>query len=652
MVLENYRRRSARVEWVELGYDPGEKASFFKGPCPPEIRFARLDDHRTKKHCNDSRLPDEPYFQQIYAYGFPDPAENIEKDGSISSVSMYAERLNGGTLDDLLALYVNLKEGGTIPETFLWHVMEQLGRAIIFLQTGLTRQDLEPFLSGQTDIKPPRKHNWDVIVHRDIHQDTVRLHYANPDAVDPEATWDDIFPRVVLTSFGKAGKFADKEDWWEHHFDAGESAGPSKPSPSEDIYALGGLLRMMVVCRDHALAGVDDADWNIDRDTRMDDYLGRNLGHLQPDQKAPYSDEFISALKRWEVPVLQLGAPYHEHRGDIMKGDILMELVREAAQRVAGYKQQNIDDLLSFDGECADVSWTRPNPRATDMMPFRPPVGIEGEEVAGKDWLDEAMKTLNGDWHAVKLSYRDFILPDAPFQHPELPPPPSPLAPSNENATGVSEIPPQSITTNGDAQQGTIAETGPVTPSPRPATPTPTSPGSYTSPSVPFPDVSSLPPTPAPWGTTVSTPITALVPTTIPATTTATAPTTPGQISTASTGNTPADGTLATTPTTTPTNIIAPVPTTAAPVLTTTTGHTLALVPATAISVPTVSTGNTPAPNPPAPISPAEQARARAEVARQNRINGIRRAREERERARKEAAQNLSPKRTRSGKGY
>jgi hypothetical protein len=101
-------------EWEQIAFQTA-----YYTLAPAEVCFSTLDDPQV-----EVRLPDEPYFPKLYAYGLPNGKppgrgglynENLATD----VYSLYFKRYNGGTLDNLMGMYGDGDIGAPIPESFI-----------------------------------------------------------------------------------------------------------------------------------------------------------------------------------------------------------------------------------------------------------------------------------------------------------------------------------------------------------------------------------------------------------------------------------------------------------------------------------------------------------------------------------------------------
>ncbi|AEO67602.1 uncharacterized protein THITE_2050376, partial [Thermothielavioides terrestris NRRL 8126] len=350
---------------------------------PGEVRFARLDDPLV-----EARLPDEPYFPELLAYGFPAWPRTFAANAHGSQAdlfSLYFRRCNGGSLSNLMEMYADAAVGAPVPEPFVWHVIEQLTRAVVFLHTGLTRAELD---AGARRAKD----GWVPIVHRTIKADNVLLHFDSLDGGDGGGDpLDRCFPRVVLEGFDQANFTNDAEEWWcPRALASYASQKPQRPECWEDVHLVGELFRRLVTV--HDCARMQDARrqvvsvqpdeepfslrFDVEGDGRLDRHLSRNL-QLGGGKALAYSDELIKLLMKWEIPALQQNLESFFADEDIRKSIpdtkfLLDEVLPLAVKKVKEYRALGFDKLASDadnGGWSADVSWVMPDP-AFERIPY------------------------------------------------------------------------------------------------------------------------------------------------------------------------------------------------------------------------------------------------------------------------------------------
>lgn len=385
---------------------------------PGELRFARLDDALV-----EFRLPDEPYFPELLAYGFPDwkkTFSHTQKDQA-DLFSLYFRHYNGGSLSNLLDMYADPVIGAPVPEPFVWHVIEQLSRAVIYLHTGLTREELA---AGEKRDK--HSLTWKPVVHRTICADNILLHFPE-EAIDGGGDpLDKCFPRIVLEGFDQANFMTDPKEWWGARAlaNAGRRA-LLPPSCWEDLHAVGDVFRRVVTVHDCARPQDIRRDhrpevpvneepyrlrYNVDHDGMLEQYLSMNM-ELEDGQVPAYSDDLIDLLMKWELDALKddPGARFAdddvwEHIPGIKL--LLEEALPLAEKKVKEYRALGYDKLSSSsdpedDGLNGDVSWVVPE-RTFERIPFSNNHGSEEHALAQ---LESDLTYLFGPYIPVWYSY-------------------------------------------------------------------------------------------------------------------------------------------------------------------------------------------------------------------------------------------------------
>ncbi|KAK4203169.1 hypothetical protein QBC40DRAFT_161179, partial [Triangularia verruculosa] len=330
---DQYRRWSIAVEEVkELGSAPCRD---YMGRMPPEITFARLDDPTVKE-----RLPDERVYPELYAWGISNGQAGVKRDEDglfvqADEIALYFKHYNGYNIRSLLAFSTQgpLARQLHIDEIFIWHVMEQLSSAIIYMQTGITREELKEGVTA-------KKEAWRPFAHRNINPEHIYIHfeeesergqlpfteqetYPSQEEQDEQTenllnlSLRSVFPRIVLGSWSQANHLNDKKRFykcnrgersealrkWERGDDSDALddpwAGP-KPELWEDIYLLGALLRRLVTVWDAQFASTWKKGKWIDYEIDLERYKVK--GARGDREGGPeYSSELLDLLEHFEL---------------------------------------------------------------------------------------------------------------------------------------------------------------------------------------------------------------------------------------------------------------------------------------------------------------------------------------------------------------
>ncbi|KAK3376263.1 hypothetical protein B0T24DRAFT_513008, partial [Lasiosphaeria ovina] len=333
--------------------DPNSISHNFRSPVPSDLRFARYEH---ESEFIEVRLPEEPYFPKIHQIYFPNgEQQDIGENGDIQVLSLYYSFNHSGTLGELIEAFRHEKRH--VPEYFVWHIAEQLGRALIFLHTGLTREELD-----DKDRKPERRSDWVPIIHRDIHDGCVLLRFGKDDEdCDNVHKW--CLPEVVLTGFSRANLETDPEEWWNESPRTSPPSENAAPGIWQDMHMLGCVLRKLVTyTTQHPHSPTEDYD--VDLMSRLDSY---QLNHWKWDTGktvSPYSAELHRVLKTWEIKELQVGPPKQftnpEMRDRVPGIDFLIDtVVPIATQRVHEFEWMGAELMVKEHG--GHVSWAQPN---------------------------------------------------------------------------------------------------------------------------------------------------------------------------------------------------------------------------------------------------------------------------------------------------
>ncbi|KAK1779645.1 hypothetical protein QBC45DRAFT_374475 [Copromyces sp. CBS 386.78] len=433
LLINKRVRKYLKTEHLETLYPDREdtqrhfiwRLQMYAHPIPGDIRFARLvgdhGDPRVEVH-----LPDEPYFQKLYAYGFPhdkvdgrpdyDMSQRRSEDGAneeIYNASLYYEYLNGGSLEHAI-MRINRagKETQYVEEPFIWHVIEQLGRALLFLHFGVERDGREP------------DNNWQAVCHRWLTMDNIMLHWPEEDEEGYDESAHGRLPRVVLTNFDNAARRGEEpHNNGIIHFgrlslpldqikEARYGVSPrdriwqmEEPDTWQDIYAMGKLLRRIITDRSHEGEFIPPhglSNW----------FNPRKYAPLEYYQRMPYSDHLIGAIQRFEITEPDDELEMGEWKGNARfaqwekptyfdTAERLMDLVREAEEHVTRFR----DDLARGPVPAAptvSILTVRPPDMRHYHMPFRTKKLREHD---AKKEMVKLMASLNGPAYKVLVDY-------------------------------------------------------------------------------------------------------------------------------------------------------------------------------------------------------------------------------------------------------
>ncbi|KAL2256383.1 hypothetical protein VTK26DRAFT_1756 [Humicola hyalothermophila] len=406
--LKRYAPRFTKDWWKK---DPAYKFPHkitYETVSPPELRFSTLADPNTQH-----LLPDEGYFPKLYAYGIPGGPKAFNRDGECDLFSLYFKRYNGGTLENLLFMYGQRDTGAPVPEPFIWHVIAQLCRAVVFLQTGCTWEAI------RRGVSPPQA-NWKPIVHRNIVDSNILLNFPEAGDKDKDALGF-CFPEVILEGFDAANRVDDGALFWGNgavnRWRAEQGLDRAGPGLWEDMHMIGVIFRRLVMVYD--LWRVNQTlGFDVDHDGKLEWYLHENLD-LEEGEEPPYSDALIDLLKAWEIEALQTHAGWHFWderpgvRDQIPTVDWLIKVVLPMADaKVSEFHERGRG--REHEGEALvmwDVSWVIPD-HAFETVPY------SGREATDGDILREFERDLRwlfGPYIPMRYSYAHlFITPVNP----------------------------------------------------------------------------------------------------------------------------------------------------------------------------------------------------------------------------------------------
>ena len=338
--------------------------------------------------------------------------ERKEADGPGEMVfSMYFEYYNGGTLLSFMEKAMTRHVDGTnvsmpkVPETLMWHVLAEVGSAIITLQTG------EHQLPGKA---PETAKGWGCIVHRCINLTNVYLHFNTEDfdsTTESKRLEARCFPRVVLNNLRRA-KLEDTEPYGTRFDRDGPPA-----AAWWDIYCLGLMLRKMLFFVDRRTTVKASGNQMYEHHK----FTLPNTVREYADFKAPhdrdkdvYSADLINTLDMFDTAGnLQnndlLTAANQARMPDI---GTLKGVVRMAKKKVADYKGMAISALPQETRLASDISWAGPPDDNTgNVMLYRPRLRQGRDDVWST--AHEDLQKWDGPIEATRVEYtQDGVLID------------------------------------------------------------------------------------------------------------------------------------------------------------------------------------------------------------------------------------------------
>ncbi|KAM7202914.1 hypothetical protein V8F20_004161 [Naviculisporaceae sp. PSN 640] len=197
---------------------------------PAYLRFTNLPDkglvrwskgrYLSRKLNYFPRLEHFSYQKVEYSPGW-DLGIKKEKDPHLVFAGLY-KYYNGGTLEQLMAkrdaIYRKYSSDNPqlrwtpyrLPETLIWHILSEIGQALLKLQTGEPRDDDEDKINGMKNTD-----EWKPIIHGRIVPRNIYLHFdeaALASQDEEKRLKASCFPQVILGNFSLAGFEEDESD--------------------------------------------------------------------------------------------------------------------------------------------------------------------------------------------------------------------------------------------------------------------------------------------------------------------------------------------------------------------------------------------------------------------------------------------------------
>jgi serine/threonine protein kinase len=352
-------------------------------PLPAEIEQSTLDISDNYVQCqlplHDDRFGGRSPFPQVFAFQvhrFQTPED--DPNTILGDATLYSKYYNGGTLNDLLCAFQ--EAGRPIPESFIWHYLAEVLRALAWIHLGDVRSRTDNLYFMQSRKSPQhfpqasRAQGWDPIIHHDLHGGNIWLHYPTEEerAADPSLSrFSDEFPQIIVGDWGFSLKASN-----------GRPTGELPPSPPfqdqdglNDKCLLAWNLRNLIAlgetddATDCAINGLDfhrlAQKCNISRHFTVHGY-SRELQdvweHLFP--LAMFGDYYTS----WLQILTSLSDPQNarspQWRQRLLTNDVLYgQILAQVDVQVDGYIQKRKN--------AESVRWTQGQ---WQVMPYRSPI--------------------------------------------------------------------------------------------------------------------------------------------------------------------------------------------------------------------------------------------------------------------------------------
>ncbi|MCJ1403862.1 hypothetical protein MMC11_007085 [Xylographa trunciseda] len=307
---------------------------YFPDP-PAEVRYSNLAD--------ENPFPGAPYFPHV--------VEQFELNDN--SWITYTVAYNGGTHQQLLDKFSSQKKA--IPESFIWHYIEQCLEAYAFLHFGI--------VNGKRTVI-----DWTPIVHRDGNGDNIIFDFPSPEELSIQNENDrkiaEAFPRVILADMGMANRVDDPEKVRTH----GKFDTPGV-NQWEDLVLFGERIRELL-------------NTSFDEAPPLRDVGLEKL----------YSQQLITAVEQFEGPpnvVWGADTAHHVPTWEWALKTLLQTAVREKREHVKA-------------GMFESVIWAQPTP--TTNMPYH----LTPTDKAGL----RALVKQGGYWGAVDFHFQPSKITD------------------------------------------------------------------------------------------------------------------------------------------------------------------------------------------------------------------------------------------------
>ncbi|KAK4119751.1 hypothetical protein N657DRAFT_637097 [Parathielavia appendiculata] len=310
---------------------------------------------------------------------------------------------NGGTLSNLMGMYADGDIGAVIPESLIWHVMDQQGRAVLSMRKGCSNDFIEKDLGVDKLLKLSRgedeqphpfdKLDWDwkPFAHRAITEDNILLHFR-----EDGGPLTRCFPEIVLEGFNNAGF-------------GNELGDMNAMSPAERMAVVWQDLHMIgeLCCRLVTNHGAPTPPRHGDKQAAA---VSRMLSKYLPEiftladrQKPAYPKELIELLEKFDrfnpsrsqTQVQSAAASMHDL--DQFYWKFFFEYLSIAMKQTELFRIRlmRLEELAGVDGEDGDramavVSWVKPNPKF-NHIPYHPGDGNKESQMEKTEKEHEAI---------------------------------------------------------------------------------------------------------------------------------------------------------------------------------------------------------------------------------------------------------------------
>ncbi|ROV99074.1 hypothetical protein VMCG_06697 [Cytospora schulzeri] len=347
VVQSNTKKELFIIKLLRTTADPDDSDGF-SYDLPPEIRVSIAPQALVQ-------LPEAGYFPNLVMW----------QKWNDSQWALYTQFYNGGTIRDMIDEYYN--RGDAIPEHFIWHFIERMGEALVYLHLGRPHGTSGPDTSSAVP-------GWRPVYHRDISDSNIYLHYPRAGRSQILKAKYNAFPQIVLGDFGDSAIQGDDPA----QLPTGVfPASTIRPNLNEwtDVHQFGCVLRRM--CMTHIPEDTnedeDDDDENVDQKEESEskeeeeDFdtwaLHRPESHTLQFCNTflngqVYSDTLVSLLQGFERPNMNKIAVTDEPNLVPSIAWVAGTLLPEARRQLQQCREPVVPSVAYFNN--LDVSWTKP----------------------------------------------------------------------------------------------------------------------------------------------------------------------------------------------------------------------------------------------------------------------------------------------------
>lgn len=261
--------------------------------------------------------------------------------------------------------------GESVPEHFIWHVIERMGEALVYMHLGRPHGTSGPDASSALP-------GWRPVHHRDINDSNIYLHYPRAGHSQILKEKYNAFPQIVLGDFGESAIQGDDSAQLQRGV---FPASTIRPNLNEwtDVYQLGCVLRRLFMAHipedtkeeddddddgDDEHADEDEEDQSESEEEEFDTWaLHRPESHTLQFCNTffngqIYSDALIGLLQSFERPNMNTVAVTNELHLVPSIAWVAGTLLPEARRQLQQCREPTAPSVAYYHN--LDVSWTKP----------------------------------------------------------------------------------------------------------------------------------------------------------------------------------------------------------------------------------------------------------------------------------------------------